>query len=110
MNFVAVIHLIASFLVIAAAVPLIRGRVKMNAWYGIRIREAFESEERWRAINRYGGRLFLIWGLAFAAFAVVGLTLSRNSWATYNVAALGPLVGGLILIVVLVCRHARKKA
>lgn len=110
MNFVAAIHLIASLFVIGAAIPLIRGRVKRNYWYGIRIRQAFKSEERWRDINQYGGRLFLVWGVIIAAFGVIGLTLRREAWVTYNAVALVPILGGLLVIVALTCRYARKSA
>lgn len=81
----------------------------MNAWYGIRIPQAFESEERWREINRYGGRLFLYWGVVIGLFAVCGLPLPRSWWVTYNLASLVPIFGGLLVIIVLTNRFAKRK-
>ena len=46
------------------AVPLIRGRVRPNHLYGIRIPAAFASEEAWYRINRHGGFCLLGFGIA----------------------------------------------
>jgi hypothetical protein len=31
----------------ALAWPLVKGRVEMNHFYGVRVRQVFESEEKW---------------------------------------------------------------
>jgi len=72
MNPVIVVYLLAAGAAIAASLPLMRRRVKMNRWYGVRIPAAFESEAAWFDINHYGGRLLFIWGLVIAATAIVG--------------------------------------
>jgi hypothetical protein len=51
-------------LFVALAVPLIRGRVKPNCAYGVRIPAAFASEEAWYRVNRHGGFCLLAFGLA----------------------------------------------
>jgi hypothetical protein len=109
MNPVVIVHLLAAILTIAAAVPLIQGKVKMNPWYGVRIPAAFESEERWFEINRYGGRLLFAWGVAIAGTALVGAFLERRTWVAYDWTALAIIMGGLALVVVLIFQHARKK-
>lgn len=109
MNIVAVVHLIAACIIVMASQPLIRGRVKMNDWYGIRIPQAFESEERWREINCYGGRLFLAWGIVVGVVAVCGIPLPRDWWITYNLAAIVPIIGGLLATIALIRRHAKRR-
>ena len=99
MNPVAVIHLVAAGLAVAAARPLIQGRVPRNDWYGIRTAAAFASEETWRELNRHGGRLVQVWGFTMAGVGVVGLLLPRSWWIAYDLAALVPIVGGLGLVV-----------
>lgn len=109
MNPVVIVHFVAAILAIAAAVPLMRGAVKMNSWYGVRIPAAFESEESWLDLNRYGVRLLFQWGLCIAATALVGSQLRKNAWVTYDWAALVIVMGGLALVIALIFRHARKK-
>jgi uncharacterized membrane protein len=53
------------------SIPLILGRIKMNAWYGVRIPKAFESESNWYAINRVGGRWMAGAGLVLAAIGAL---------------------------------------
>jgi len=101
MNPVAVIHKIG------ASLPLIGRKVGMNRWYGVRIPEAFASEDRWFKINHYGGKFLLAWGIALAATAVVGSFLGRQYWVTYNFFAVFVILGGLIWTIVRINRHAR---
>lgn len=108
MNPVVIVHLLAAALVIGASIPLIRRRVKMNHWYGVRIPAAFISEERWYQLNQYGGRLFLYWGLAMGVTAIVGAFLDQKDWITYNWAAVVIALGGLAMVIVGINRYARK--
>ena len=59
-------------LVAALAVPLIRGAVPPNRWYGVRIAKAYASEDHWYRLNRYGGTLLLQYGITVA---LVGATV-----------------------------------
>ncbi len=57
------------------SVPLVLRKVPMNHFYGVRIPKAFASDSNWYAINAYGGKLLLGYGLAVVAFGL----LARNS-------------------------------
>lgn len=109
MNPVALVHLVAAGIGVAVSLPLMRGRVRRNLWYGIRVPAAFESEERWLELNRYGGRLLLNWSLGIGVLAVCGLLLPRGWWVTYNLVALVPILGGLVLVMALIHRQAKEK-
>jgi uncharacterized membrane protein len=63
------------FLLLALARPLVQRRIRPNMWYGVRIRKAFESEENWYAINRFGGQRFTVWSQAMVASGVLSLFL-----------------------------------
>ena len=109
MNPVVIVHLLSAAVAIISAVPLIRGQVKMNRWYGVRIPAAFESEERWFDLNRYGGRLLLRWGASIAATAVVGAFLEKKDWIAYNWSALVVIMGGLAIVVLKIHSHAKNR-
>jgi len=108
MNPIAIVHLLAAIVIIITAIPLIQRRVKMNDWYGVRIRASFVSEEAWFDINRYGGRLLLLLGISFAVTASVGAFLHKAYWITYNWAAVFIFMGGLGLVVAKILLYARK--
>jgi uncharacterized membrane protein len=107
MNPVAVIHMIVATLVMISVLPLIAGRVKMNHWYGVRIPEAFVSDKRWFEINRYGGRLLLLWGAVFEATAIAGVLVKRRDWVTYDWTAMVIVLVGLAIVFALIFRYAR---
>lgn len=44
----------------------------MNKIYGIRIPIAFESDENWYMVNRYGGKALLVWS---APVLLIGIGL-----------------------------------
>ncbi len=92
----------------ALAVPLALRKVPMNRGYGVRLPQAFASEENWYAINAYGGRLLLGFGLLLLAFAV--LTRDVAPAATDPLAPVYMVVPllGLVPVVVLVKRFARR--
>ena len=65
------IDVLAGAALVGIAVPLLRGRIPPNHWYGIRIRAAFASDEAWYRINRHGGKSFACLGVATALTGVL---------------------------------------
>ena len=65
-----VTHISTAALVAAICIPLFRGQVEMNRFYGMRLRKSFESDANWYAINRYGARRFFFWSAVLAAFGL----------------------------------------
>lgn len=55
-KFIFFVSLFCGLLFIGISVPLITGAVEPNHYYGFRLDKAFESEEMWYTINRYGGK------------------------------------------------------
>ena len=53
----------SAILFILLSIPLINRKVKMNNFYGVRIRKSFESDENWYKINAYGGKQLAIWSI-----------------------------------------------
>lgn len=58
--------IICGLLFIGIAIPLINEAIEPNPVYGIRIGVAYESDEIWYAVNRYGG-----WALAIAGMVML---------------------------------------
>ena len=61
--------------IIIICLPLMQGKIKRNALYGIRTSKAFESDELWFKINRYGARQMMggaavMIALGFLTFAL----------------------------------------
>lgn len=44
-----------------SAIPLIKGKIKMNHIYGVRFAKSFESDGNWYKINKKGGGILLKW-------------------------------------------------
>ena len=90
---VGVSWLIIGSLCIVLAIPLMRGEVGRNAFYGARFRESLESEEAWLAINRFAGRQAIIWSLPLLAIGAVSLFLPlQNHVALTLILGFAPLV------------------
>ena len=74
--FVAGSNLLCSIIGIGLAIPLVKRRIKMNRWYGMRFTRSFESDESWYAINEYGGRRLIVWSIIVAIIGLAALVVS----------------------------------
>lgn len=108
MNPLAIVYSIFALVIIGLSVPLIKNKIKMNHWYGVRIAEAFKSEARWFEINNYGGRLLLLLGIVIAITSVIGLPLEKKYWSVYSFIATGIVLADLAIVVALIFRYAAK--
>lgn len=71
----AVTLICLGFILIAVSLPLYLGKIKMNYFYGFRIRKAFESEKNWYLINRYGARALMYWSVVLMAAGIACLSI-----------------------------------
>ena len=87
-------------LFIAISIPLVKRKVRMNPWYGVRIPKAFESEKNWYEINAYGGKRLIVWSslLALIGIAAFFIPLGEENSGT---SALSILLAFSPLIVVI---------
>ena len=80
----------------------------MNRAYGIRIRQAFASNDHWYAINEYGGKLFFVFGLCILCFSLLSwqyAPLPTSIWAPVYLVV--PLLA-IIPLIVLISRYAKR--
>ena len=78
----------AGVLFIALGIPLLRGRVRPNSWYGCRTEKTLSDEKVWYAVNRVTGRDIVAGGIALVACSLALLLFGRGMNPTHAVLAL----------------------
>ena len=91
---------LAGLLCMALAIPLVRGQVGRNAFYGVRFPQSFQSDDAWFAINRFGGKRMIVWSIPMIATGIGAffLPLGANTGLTLTL-GFAPLVFILIPVV-----------
>jgi len=69
----AVSHIFVGALIIAISIPLVRGSISMNDWYGVRFKKSFSSDENWYKINKYGRKQLIFWSSFLILFGALTL-------------------------------------
>lgn len=67
----AITNIVVGVLIIALCMPLRKGKVRMNCWYGIRFRKSFESDEHWYKINSYGANRLIVWSIVIIGIGIL---------------------------------------
>src|SRR5436309_1866622 len=70
---------LAGLLIIVLAIPLVSGGVGRNRLYGIRLRQSFQSDDAWYAINRFGGKQLIVWAVPLIPVGIACLFLPLQS-------------------------------
>jgi uncharacterized membrane protein len=58
-------------LLILLSIPMMRGRVTRNSWYGVRLPPTLNDERLWDAANRFGGKCLFVVGAIWTAAALL---------------------------------------
>lgn len=77
-------------LMVALAVPMMRGRIPPNHWYGVRTPKSLSTPERWYAMNRFGGKALLVAGVVQIAVACA-LPFSVVDSSSFSLWAITPV-------------------
>ncbi len=78
----------AGVVFIAFGIPLLRGRVPPNSWYGCRTEKTLSDEKVWYAVNRVTGRDLVGAGVLLVAASLALLAFGRGLNPTHAVVAL----------------------
>ena len=90
---VGISNVFVGLLCVALALPLIKGKVRMNRWYGVRVSQSYRSERHWYLINRYGGLRLVVWSIPIVVSGVVAFFLPlRDNPVLTVIVALVPLL------------------
>ncbi len=65
-------NLFLGIVFITISIPLLRGKIQRNRWYGVRIPKSYVSEDNWQKINRYGAKAMILWSIPVL---VIGLAM-----------------------------------
>jgi hypothetical protein len=94
-------------LFILISLPLLKGRIPMNHFYGMRIRRAFESDENWYRINRYGARQLILWSIPVILTGILALFIKFDDADNLPVLFLLAPAVAAITSALITYRHAR---
>jgi hypothetical protein len=76
---IATPSIFCGILFIMISLPLLRGSIPMNRFYGFRISKAFTSDANWYAINKYGAKVLILWSIVMIASGVLFLLVGLPS-------------------------------
>ena len=104
-------NILSAFVFIGISIPMVKRKIPMNGWYGIRIQKAFQSEELWYDINAYGGRQLIIWSLPILVAGVACFFVPLNEANPLPIIALagGPIAIFPVIAVVKTLVYAGRK-
>src|SRR3954467_10461069 len=105
---VATATLITGLLLFLISLPLVYRKIPMNGAYGIRIRGAFESDQRWYDINAYGGRLLARWSWLIVATGVAGFFVPQSDSSIYPLVSVAVTLLAVLIPVIQISRWSRK--
>ncbi len=72
---IGICNLLTAMVVLLLSIPLWRGWIGPNRWYGVRTRASFASHSAWDRLNRLGGRLLALWSVPVAVTGLIGMCL-----------------------------------
>lgn len=96
----ALLFTAVGLLFVGLGVPLLRGRVRPNSWYGCRTEKTLADEKVWYAVNRVTGRDLAAGGTALVAVSLALLVFGRGMNPDDAVLA---LLFVLLLSVAIIC-------
>ena len=99
--------LLVGLVTLLISLPRIYRKVPMNAFYGIRIRASFQSEQRWYDINAQGGKLFAKWSTLIIAIGLIGFFVPAEIFLFYVPAAAVVVLLAVLMPLIQVVRWAR---
>jgi hypothetical protein len=73
------IDIFVGVLVIAVCIPLLKNKIRMNYWYGMRFRKSFESNENWYKINQFGARRMILWSFVIIVIGILAIIVPDDA-------------------------------
>jgi uncharacterized membrane protein len=99
-------------LYIGLGIPLARGKVRPNSWYGFRVAKTLNDEAIWYKVNAFSGRAFLCCGAATVvlALAIAGgggvVAMSRGVLEVLSLAIVMVPLAATVVASSIVCYRA----
>ncbi|RQW64379.1 SdpI family protein [Vibrio viridaestus] len=85
-------NIFLGLIIVVISIPLLRRKIRMNPWYGIRHKASFHSTDNWFLINEFGAKKLISWSYYVIAFGVATLFLPTFGTTTTFFSELAPLI------------------
>jgi uncharacterized membrane protein len=92
------LFVLTGLLLIVISIPMIRGKVKPNSWYGFRIRATLDDPDVWYPANAYAGK----WLLGYGVVQTIAAVLIPIVWPTISVDEYSILITVVLMVGLLV--------
>lgn len=103
-----VIFFLTGILFAALALPLIKQKIKINSWYGIRIPQTMENVNVWYKVNKIMGKYIFSWGILISVLSLYFILKPTNPNYLMVYILLGITIIGAILLVVISFKVANR--
>jgi hypothetical protein len=107
MLILTILYLLFGLLLIGLSVPLMRGKVPPNSWYGFRIRLTLDNPDIWYPVNAWAARRLLVAGLVTVFAALFTPLIPETALPAYSLLISIFLVVSVLLILAFGIRYAR---
>ena len=101
-----IIFFITGIIFSGLAIPLIRRKIKINSWYGIKLPQTMENENVWYEVNAIMGRFLFTFGLFISIISIYFYLNPTEPEYLMVYLLLAILILGTILFVILSFRTA----
>lgn len=96
-----IIFFLTGILFAALALPLIKQKIKMNSWYGIRIPQTMENEKVWFKVNKVMGKYIFSWGILISVLSLYFIiTPTSPSYLMVYILLAVTIIGAILLVVI----------
>jgi uncharacterized membrane protein len=102
-----ILYGVIGLLLIGLSIPLMRGKVPPNSWYGFRTRLTLENPEIWYPVNAWAARRLLVVGLVTVIAALFTPLIPETALPGYSLLVSIFLVVSVLLILAFGIRYAR---
>jgi hypothetical protein len=94
-------------LLVGLSIPLMRGQVPPNSWYGFRTRLTLDNPQIWYPVNAWAGRRLLVVGVVTVIMALLTPLIPDSALHAYSLLVSIFLMVGVLLILAFGIRYAR---
>ncbi len=95
------IYFLVGIIFILISLPLIKRKIKINHWYGLRLPKTMKDERVWYEVNERSGRHFFIFGIIISLLSVIFYLGNFFTQITTTVVFTIIILVGIIVIIVL---------
>lgn len=92
----------------ALAIPLIRKKIKINNWYGIRVPQTMDDEDVWYEVNALMGKYIFSWGIFISVLTLYFFLNPTDPEYLMIYILLVVLISGAVLLVIISYKVSNK--